>query len=1024
MTEEEINKLKEEDSVENQTIIIEKEEEEEKESKKKYLILLLLLLLLLLGFFTVRVGLGSDLYNSITDRIVSIFAGGRPSAPVITGGSETWASERLIKVEKDSKTKDKLAYYEYCIATKDTTKDCEWKKTETKNVKIVKTGIYYVTFRGVDSKEQRSLNSNTEVAYIDNSNPVISNIEVKEIKTDSVNIEVKAKDEHSGVKVYQYSLDNKNYVDGKTSYTFNKLKKNTTYTLYIKVIDKVGNFTILSMDVKTLDEDKCTLNCDTDGDNICDLNCDTDSDGKCDLYCDTDGDGKCDSGCDIPNDKPNVDIEDENDNNPEDDNNTDNKEDEDNNDDTSDKDNENDDNKEEDKEDDNDEDDDTVDEEEKVEIPEINLNEVPVEFIYGDTYKLPSYVSFGKDTGTYECIVEGTKYEDTSTIPMGEHLIVCTATSSKNIKTMVEKTVKVVVGKGEEEIWDGWIKLNLYYPDNSTNWEWRLGKEGEVRTGYDNTDWQAYTGPILVKLDDVDDIYIRYDINGETFVIAPNGKAAVSIEPESYSLKSDTKTKVAIYYDALATTKEYRIDNGDWQEYKGEFEVGPNTIIDARVTKEEKVYDSEGTYLYTDKTSNSDQVFISKIVETTDEEDGGGSGTTVGGITIGTTVTAEGETITTITGEYTPTTYLKGPVISTTPSSTLTESVKVKIRPEEVADKIYVSVGYGKYEEYTDEFEVTQNTIIKAYYIRYKDGKTSDISYYYVQNIKEPNLPYVKISASPSNFLSEIQDEVKVTITGSDYEKLEYSFDGVIYKEYTEELTIKESTTIYAKGTNSEGVKVERLTITTTTPPVVKEELSIHIELDPDKERVEGLTNETKVEITYDKKATEKYYKLGYYGTWKEYTEPFIVNSNTTIYSYCISEDGKGTAQKTVDYLTTGISDPVIKANPTTSSPQVKIEITYDSNAEITRYQIGNGALLDYNGPFYVYENTTIKAYNKNTLGYEATSEYIVSNISTSPKYTYLDMGSYYIIKLNYPEASTEDEREYKWKESGTWKKI
>ena len=45
---------------------------------------------------------------------------------------------------------------------------------------------------------------------------------------------------------------------------------------------------------------------------------------------------------------------------------------------------------------------------------------------------------------------------------------------------MVEKSVEVKVEEKEEEILDGWIRLTLYYPDNSTNWEWRIGKEGEL----------------------------------------------------------------------------------------------------------------------------------------------------------------------------------------------------------------------------------------------------------------------------------------------------------------------------------------------------------------------------------------------------------------------------------------------------------------------------------------------------------------------------------------------------------------
>ena len=55
---------------------------------------------------------------------------------------------------------------------------------------------------------------------------------------------------------------------------------------------------------------------------------------------------------------------------------------------------------------------------------------------------------------------------------------------------------------------DGWIILNLYYPEESTERQWRLGKEGEIRDGYETDGWQDYTGPILVRLVDIEHIYI------------------------------------------------------------------------------------------------------------------------------------------------------------------------------------------------------------------------------------------------------------------------------------------------------------------------------------------------------------------------------------------------------------------------------------------------------------------------------------------------------------------------------------
>ncbi|MDF2866375.1 MAG: hypothetical protein K0R72_1193, partial [Clostridia bacterium] len=48
-----------------------------------------------------------------------------------------------------------------------------------------------------------------------------------------------------------------------------------------------------------------------------------------------------------------------------------------------------------------------------------------------------------------------------------------------------------------EELWDGWIKLTLYYPAGSTEKKWRLGTEGELRVD-PMLMWQNYTGPITI----------------------------------------------------------------------------------------------------------------------------------------------------------------------------------------------------------------------------------------------------------------------------------------------------------------------------------------------------------------------------------------------------------------------------------------------------------------------------------------------------------------------------------------------
>ena len=882
------------------------------------IIILLFLLCALLG----RTSLGKTIIRGTEDKVIRVLNLSKPTAPEITGGSKEWAQSQVVKVKKDSYAKKGLAYYEYCVGTN--LNKCVWKKTNTKNVRVSKTGKWKVVFRGVDKAGNTSSNSNIEEVYIDNNNPIINKVSIKNKK-----VKIEATDKESGIKKYYYSIDGENYKETRKEFEI----KDKTEKISIKVEDKAGNKTTVEVLVEKENEINSTSTT---------TNATTST--KTSAIKPTSTMTK--KGLEY-------------------------------------------------------------------DIPKINLDKVPVEFVYGSEYELPSYVDFGNDEGTYKCVVEGKEEKTTKNLAIGKHLIVCEATSKHNKRTMVEKEVEVKVKSGEEEIWDGWIRLNLNYPDNSTNWEWRIGKEGEIRDGYEYTGWQDYTGPILVKLDDVKDVYIRYDLLGETYIIAPNGKVAVDIEPAKYALKGNEKTKVKIVYEKNVETKEYRIAGGEWEDYTGEFEVEKNTLIEARGIRNEKVYDSDGNYLYTKKVTGTDSVFIG-------EENATSGGTTSGGDK----GSFEYEVVVKPDGSYTkpkkdtlPSTYLEGPEIKVSPTE-MTESVTVKVIPKEKASKTYIKVGDGNYQEYTGEISVSKNVLIRAYYIREEDGKTSETSYYYIQNIKKASKPYVRIDATP-DYLSEKLDKVTVKISGSNYTKLEYSLDGVIYEEYKGELTVEESQTIYAKGTNEFGETIESLDITTRTSPKEKENIEISIEVSPRKEEVEGLINKAKVKITYEKKATKRYYKLGYYGEWKEYTGEFEITDNKTIYAYATGDNAVGNARKSVNYLTTGIASPIISIEPYVKSQQVKVSIEYASTAEITRYKIGNGEYRDYNGPFYVYENETIYAYNKDELGNTGTSEYRIKNIVSAPNYVSIDKGKYYIIKLHYPETSSN--REYKWKSDGVW---
>ncbi len=860
------------------------------ESKNILLILIMVLAVLVLGF---GITFGNGIFNSIKENIIETNI---ITKPKITEGSKEWVKEALISIEEDSRSKKKIDYYEYCVIDEEDSDKCEWKRTDTKNVRITHTGHHYVFIRAVDEEGRKGREASTEV-FIDNNAPIVADLKVVNRTKNSIRVEIYAKDDESGINKYLYSLDGINYVEGEDEYTFTNLEEGKEYRVYAKVIDRLGNEKIVSILTRTLTEEEAINQ--TENPEVI-----TDENGN----------------VTVPDDNTSTDPNG------------------------------------------------NTGEEDNWDIPQIDLDDLPTSFEYGSEYLLPSHYDFGNDTGSVVCKVNDEEKDNTKEIVYGTYDVVCTASSSHGKEATVEKTINVTPELGSEELLDGWIRLNLYYPENSTNWEWRLDGENGIRTGYDGEGWTPYTGPILVKVEDIENIYIRYDLNGETVIIAPKGKPVVDIEPNYYEVAYGKVTKVKITYDKNAKTKEFRVNGGSWQEYTGVFEVGAATKIEARVTKDENVYDNHGNLQYVQTKTSYDSVYISLYQPSSPSDDLPGDSST-GGPWIwcehfdcspwcGThNCTPTDEPTPPSGGTPAPSYTLAGPVISSNPSDTMVESTTITITPQEEARTIYYSIGYGSYKEYTGPFSIDTNSTIYAYYIRQSDGKKSNTSYYYVENIKSRNLPYIKISANPTNYLSEDVNSVTVSISGSDYDgNIEYSYDGEIYQTYTGPLTITQSSTIYARATNQYGTTTESKTIRTIKPSVPKDTLDVLITADPSKNDVVGLIASTKITINYDSRATKKYYKIGYYGSYQEYTGPFDLTTNDTVYAYCTSSNGSGEAELSIDYLTTGIASPKITLDPSSDPTQaVKVEIEFAKNAEVKRYKLGNYDYIDYTGPIYLY---------------------------------------------------------------------
>ena len=647
----------------------------------------------------------------------------------------------------------------------------------------------------------------------------------------------------------------------------------------------------------------------------------------------------------------------------------------------------------------------------------------------------------------------------------------------------------------EEEVFDGWVRLTLYYPSNSTERKWRLGSEGEVRTD-DSLNWEEYTGPITIPLNRVEDVWIKYRLNNETVVIPPSGRVLVNIETSPNGTLTK-KVSVTIDYDKEATTKEYRVGNSDWIPYTGGFEVSENVMIEARAIKDDSVYDSSGNKVLTRSAVGRDYYYVGNIgVEESDlpaptlerldplgsevarvrvtypegaskkiyklnygveesytEEisisrygtyieayyyDVSGKRSKSRGIRIneGSNWNPPEEVVVNPpreknpeTGESTtpipvdPIYQVPAPSIVVTPTS-ITDKVKVSVAAPSTADKVYLKLGSGAYQLFSGEVTVTENMSVSAYYVTYS-GERSDTGYGRVSNIKEGSLPYIRIDADPYPYATSMRAKsVAVTLVSSDAEKVEYSLNGIEYQPYTGPLTVTRNMRIYARATNRSGTKNTYLDITNIgilTPPEPKEKLSVSITVVPDSSISKTKVDKVSVKISYDSKATKKYYSYGKNGPLIEYTGEFEVTSNTTLYAYAVSSNGIGQTSKFIDNITSGIAEPEITITPKTQgASKVTVTINYDQGATIKRYRVNGGSLRDYTGSFEVSLNGTIYAYSENSKGESSSSSYQITNIVGKNQVIILDKGDYFILYLNYPEGSRG--REYKFKEAGEWK--
>ena len=169
-----------------------------------------------------------------------------PTAPIITGGSDTWSKTSLtIKVNIPSTSLSGIKNYQYYISSSPTELlDGEWLSLDAgiteKNIDNV--GVNYIYFRAINNLDIVGEISLPEKTMIDFTAPTDVDIMTGDITSKSIQIIAIANDLESGITKYEFSKDKgTNWVNNGTSnvYTFTNLVKDN-YNMLVRVTNGSG----------------------------------------------------------------------------------------------------------------------------------------------------------------------------------------------------------------------------------------------------------------------------------------------------------------------------------------------------------------------------------------------------------------------------------------------------------------------------------------------------------------------------------------------------------------------------------------------------------------------------------------------------------------------------------------------------------------------------------------------------------------------------------------------------------------
>ena len=465
-----------------------------------------------------------------------------------------------------------------------------------------------------------------------------------------------------------------------------------------------------------------------------------------------------------------------------------------------------------------------------------------------------------------------------------------------------------------EQTWNGWITLKLYYPKGSTNRQWRLSEEGELRND-PMLMWQDYTTAIKIPLDRIKDVWIRYNLNNETQIIPPAGTLLVDIDPTPVYPTKTEEVKVTINYDKDAESKEYRIGNSGWMQYNGQFSVTQNCVIEAKASKTQNVYNTDGTLQSSSKISGYDKVQIKNIESVS----------------------------------------LNRPSISQKDARTDDEVASVHIEyPTNAVKKVYTIDG-GAEQNYTDDISITQfNTTVTAYYYTSVGEKSNEAELTVKGTLKTIQAPIIsQQDARNDNELAS----VLVTYPDTATKKVIKINDGV-EQDYSDILSITNwNTKVTAYYYTSTGKKSNEAILNVTSKLAAPK-----IEQQVKRNNIERAS----IKITYPDKAVKKVYTINN-SEEQNYTDILSIKYwGTTVTAYYYDSTG---TKSSVSEITINGEDKILYApyllqKVPTGSELARVQVEYPTNAVNKVYKVNDSTEQTYTGDILITSwNTKIEAY-------------------------------------------------------------